>query len=290
MSSLANRFGFRAVTCAGAALAGISLAVASLANSIIFLYIFIGVLGGIGFGLVYVPAVVAVGFYFEKRRALATGIAVCGSGIGTFVIAALTTWLLDLYGWRGTLLIYAGLVLNCAVLGALFRPLEPVRSKSPKKGAAASRTEAEDQEASAGTPLMVRIKRARDEELRKEEEAEANFKSSTHSMNTPVKLVGLKVKTDSVSSLQRIKKEASAVLTGSKRSLRDLEPQPMDRDDAFYTGSLHRLPQYRQDPTNYHASVTRVRKRSFSKAFVNSINDESSLPSDMAISLQSINP
>ena len=31
-------------------------------------------------GLIYLPAVVACGYYFEKRRALATGISVCGSG------------------------------------------------------------------------------------------------------------------------------------------------------------------------------------------------------------------
>ena len=253
VSSLANRFGFRAVACVGAILAGISLAVASLANSVVFLYVFVGVLGGIGFGLIYVPAVVAVGFYFAKRRALATGIAVCGSGIGTFVMAPLITWLLEMYGWRGTLLILAGLVMNCAIFGALFRPLEPVR---PSKKSA-YRSDDPD-EASPGTPLMVRIKRDRDEELRKELEAEAEFKSSSHSINSPVKLVGLKAKTDSVSSLQRIKKEGAALLTGSKRSLRDLEPQPMDREDAFYTGSLHRLPQYRNDPENYHASVTKV--------------------------------
>ena len=36
--------------------------------------------GGFGLGLAYLPSVVCVGYYFEKRRALATGIAVCGSG------------------------------------------------------------------------------------------------------------------------------------------------------------------------------------------------------------------
>jgi MFS family permease len=66
------------------------------------------VLSGIGFGLVYVPAVIAVGFYFEKWRALATGIAVCGSGIGTFLMAPLCTALIDSFGWRGALLIQAG--------------------------------------------------------------------------------------------------------------------------------------------------------------------------------------
>ena len=63
---------------------------------------------GIGFGLVYLPAVIAVGFYFEKWRALATGIAVCGSGIGTFLMAPFCTLLISSYGWRGALLIQAG--------------------------------------------------------------------------------------------------------------------------------------------------------------------------------------
>jgi predicted MFS family arabinose efflux permease len=69
------------------------------------------VVPGIGFGLVYVPAVIAVGFYFEKWRALATGIAVCGSGIGTFLMAPLSTALIEAFGWRGTLLIQAGTAL-----------------------------------------------------------------------------------------------------------------------------------------------------------------------------------
>lgn len=111
VSSLANKFGFRTVSIAGSVLASVSFAIGFFAMNVEFLYVFIGVLGGIGFGLVYVPAVVAVGFYFEKRRALATGIAVCGSGIGTFVLAPLTTWLLENYGWRGTILIFVSISL-----------------------------------------------------------------------------------------------------------------------------------------------------------------------------------
>ena len=82
-----------------------------------------GVLGGIGFGMIYLPAVVAVGYYFEKKRSLATGIAVCGSGFGTFAFAPLATMLLENFGWKGANLILAGLILNCAVFGALMRPL-----------------------------------------------------------------------------------------------------------------------------------------------------------------------
>ena len=87
------------------------------------LMVLYGVLGGFGLGLIYLPAVCAVGYYFEKKRALATGISVCGSGVGTFVFAPLGTYLLDIYGWKGANIIFAALCLQCAVFGALMRPL-----------------------------------------------------------------------------------------------------------------------------------------------------------------------
>lgn len=59
-------------------------------------------------GLIYVPAVITTGFYFERWRALATGIAVCGSGIGAFVLAPVSDLLVKQFGWRGALLIQAG--------------------------------------------------------------------------------------------------------------------------------------------------------------------------------------
>ena len=60
------------------------------ATSIWVLSFPIGVLTGLGFGLIYLPAIVSVSIYFEKKRAFATGIAVCGSGLGTFIFAPLT--------------------------------------------------------------------------------------------------------------------------------------------------------------------------------------------------------
>lgn len=62
--------------------------------------------------MVYVSAVLIPGFYFDKWRALATGIAVCGSGIGTFVLAPLNAYLVEMYGWRITLMVQAGKLLK----------------------------------------------------------------------------------------------------------------------------------------------------------------------------------
>lgn len=87
---------------------------------------------------------VAVGYYFETKRSLATGIAVCGSGFGmfgnvskseqhvngnflfvtgTFTFAPFATLLLEHFSWQNAHLILAGLILNCAIFGALMRPL-----------------------------------------------------------------------------------------------------------------------------------------------------------------------
>jgi MFS transporter, MCT family, solute carrier family 16 (monocarboxylic acid transporters), member 14 len=65
-------------------------------------------MGGIGFCFIYMPSVIIVGYYFEKWRPLATGIALCGSGVGTFILAPISTNLIELYGWKNTLLMQAG--------------------------------------------------------------------------------------------------------------------------------------------------------------------------------------
>ncbi|XP_013399564.1 monocarboxylate transporter 13 [Lingula anatina] len=121
--ALSNRYGCRKVTIAGSIICAIAFALAIFSPSVSVLIIVYGALGGFGFGLMYLPAIVMVGFYFEKKRAFATGIAVCGSGAGAFVFAPLCKALIDNFAWRGGTLIVAGLVLNGCVLGALFRPL-----------------------------------------------------------------------------------------------------------------------------------------------------------------------
>lgn len=55
--------------------------------------------------MVWMPCMIAVGFYFEKRRALATGVVMCGTGVGIFIFAPLVTLFLELFGMKGTFLI-----------------------------------------------------------------------------------------------------------------------------------------------------------------------------------------
>ncbi|XP_075975046.1 monocarboxylate transporter 14 [Anticarsia gemmatalis] len=127
VSALANKYGFRVVTIIGSLISSSAFALSYLATSVEYLYMVYGVIGGIGLCMIYMPAVLTVGFYFEKWRALATGLALCGSGVGIFAMAPITSKLIHDYQWRMTMLIQAGMLLTCIVFGAMFRPIKPVR-------------------------------------------------------------------------------------------------------------------------------------------------------------------
>ncbi|KAL3848224.1 hypothetical protein ACJMK2_019097 [Sinanodonta woodiana] len=123
-SIMTNKYGCRVTTIVGAIIATAGFVLSIFAPNLYFLYFTFGVLSGIGFGLIYLPAIVSVGYYFEQKRAFATGLAVCGSGLGAFIFNPFTKFLIDSYDWRGATLILGGIILNCVICGAMFRPLE----------------------------------------------------------------------------------------------------------------------------------------------------------------------
>lgn len=73
--------------------------------------------------MLFISSYVVVFQYFEKRRSLAIGLAVLGSGSGGLVFNPFSKWLLERYGWRGTLLIESAILLNGVACGAVMRPM-----------------------------------------------------------------------------------------------------------------------------------------------------------------------
>lgn len=68
------------------------------------------------------PPLVAVGYYFRKKRGIAVGLAVSGAGAGMFISGPLFQYLFDAYGFQGAMLILGALFANQIVLGCIMRP------------------------------------------------------------------------------------------------------------------------------------------------------------------------
>ena len=120
---MTNKLGCRLTTVIGSLVGFVGFFLSCFVKDFVSLYFTIGVIVGVGFGLIYVPAIVSVGYYFDKRRSLAMGIAVCGSGIGTFIFSPLNRVLNEHFDWQGAFLIKSALVLNICVCGVLMRPV-----------------------------------------------------------------------------------------------------------------------------------------------------------------------
>jgi MFS family permease len=116
---LADRFGPRGVCLAGALVLAAGLAIAAHATSLVVLYGAFGLAVGIGIGLCYVPSVAAVQHAFVQHRALASGIAVSGIGMGNLLVPILAAWIIGAYGWRQAYLVLAAGMLLLAVPAAL---------------------------------------------------------------------------------------------------------------------------------------------------------------------------
>ncbi|KAM3725687.1 Monocarboxylate transporter [Dirofilaria immitis] len=135
---LVNKYGARMVVITGSFIAGLSFLVSIVCSNIYMFMIFYGFLGGAGFGLIYLPSIVTVGYYFEKKRSIATGIAVAGSGVGTFVLPPLCIIIMNQFGWKITICLLAALSFSSTVYGLLYRPLKTPAIKREEENAKAN--------------------------------------------------------------------------------------------------------------------------------------------------------
>nr|XP_013799842.1 PREDICTED: monocarboxylate transporter 14 [Apteryx mantelli mantelli] len=117
--------GCRRTAIIGGILNALGWILSAYASNVHYLFITFGVTAGVGSGMVYLPAVVMVGQYFQKRRALAQGLSTTGTGFGAFLMTALLKYLCVEFGWRNAMFIQGAISLNLCVCGALMRPLSP---------------------------------------------------------------------------------------------------------------------------------------------------------------------
>lgn len=121
MSILVDKYGCRRMTLVAGLVSATGFILSYFAKSIVVMYFTFGIISGTGLGLTYVTAIVAVAFWFDKKRNLAVGLGACGTGIGTIVFAPFTNYLVEQFGWRWSLILLAGTLLNICVGGAVMR-------------------------------------------------------------------------------------------------------------------------------------------------------------------------
>jgi MFS transporter, OFA family, oxalate/formate antiporter len=156
---LADRVGPRRLCLLGAAAFLAGLGLASRATDLWQLYASYSLLVGLAVGATYVPSVATVQRWFIRRRALASGIAVSGIGVGTLLGPLVATGLTAAHGWRATYLLAGLLAAGLAALaGVLLVRAPEVVGLLPDGGTRAEghATARADAPAGRGTPDAIR--------------------------------------------------------------------------------------------------------------------------------------
>jgi len=139
VGSLTDRFGPRTVMTAFGFTLGLGYILMSQVSAIWQLYIFYGVIIGIGMGAPGVSQMSSVTRWFVKRRGLMTGVITTGVGLGAIVVPPLATRLISNYDWRTAYLAMGAVVLVLLVLAAQFMRLNPEQMGQRPYGELASK-------------------------------------------------------------------------------------------------------------------------------------------------------
>lgn len=240
-SVLCSKFGCRLVTVTGALIGASGLILSIFCTSIHLMYVTFGLITGFGLGMTYLPAIVCVAYYFEQKRSLAIGIACCGSGVGTLVFGVFAGYLLENYGWRGGMLIEAGLVLHCCALGMIF--VEPTVSAAGKK-----------------QPLPLPSGEDEDNKVKAREDAgkddtTAVVKDTRHGGSVHSLQQGKRSRSGSSASVHRGKSEETLPMVQGGGVAQDGGETKMDKS---LSRSVLNLPNYRSNPDLYSTPKERV--------------------------------
>ena len=104
-----DRYGVRRLLVVAGALVCTGLAGASQASTFLGVVVAYSVVAATGLGITFVVAYTTPPRWFERRRGLATGVAVSGWGVGILAMPPLIDALIDVVGWQQAYLILAGM-------------------------------------------------------------------------------------------------------------------------------------------------------------------------------------
>ena len=124
IGGLNDRFGPRVVMTLCGLLAALGYLLMSQLQSIWQMYLFYGVMIGVG-SSVYVPLLSTVARWFVQRRSMMTGIVFAGAGVGMLILPLVIDQLITAYDWRVSFLILGAIILVVVVVIAQFLKRDP---------------------------------------------------------------------------------------------------------------------------------------------------------------------
>lgn len=122
---LTDRFGPRMVVTVCALFLGLGYVLVSQISTIWQLYLFYGVMVGVGLSGSFVPLASTVARWFVKGRGMMTGIAVSGIGAGILVLPPVANWLIVNYEWRTAYVVMGIAASGMLILLAQFLRRDP---------------------------------------------------------------------------------------------------------------------------------------------------------------------
>jgi MFS family permease len=108
IGALADRHGPRVMLVLTVVLAGAAFALVGAVSALWQLYLFVGVLGGIGMSSFYLLGAATVTHWFATERGLALALVLVGFNVGYVTGGPLAAWLIDAHGWRAGYAILGG--------------------------------------------------------------------------------------------------------------------------------------------------------------------------------------
>jgi len=123
--TLSDRFGPLPVVLTGSIVIAASLALASLATSLLAFQFIFGLMVGSATAAIFAPMMAAVTGWFDTHRSLAVSLVSAGMGMAPMTMSPLAAWLISNHDWRTSMRIIA------LVVAAIMIPLSLLVRRAP---------------------------------------------------------------------------------------------------------------------------------------------------------------
>jgi len=125
LGKLNDRFGPRPVLILTGIFLGAGYFFMSRVNGLWQMYLFYGILVGIGMGGTIVPVLTTISRWFVSRRAIMAGVVLSGGGIGALILSPLSEWIISSYSWQTAYFVMSIVVFIMVIVAAMFLKKDP---------------------------------------------------------------------------------------------------------------------------------------------------------------------